>query len=95
MGPGDEFFTTVKIGPPNSWKDAEVEPSSLRTFDYSKYRFKAHNIHLRNMPKFRKNAKKSCQSFRIRITLIALQVAHFFSEHNFFQGSVHLKSKIL
>ena len=35
LRPGDEFFTTATIGPPNSWKDTEVEPSALRTFDYS------------------------------------------------------------
>ena len=35
LGPGDEFFTTATIGPPNNWKDTEVEPSALRTFDYS------------------------------------------------------------
>ena len=35
FGPGDEFFTTATIGPPNSWKDTEVEPSALRTFDYN------------------------------------------------------------
>ena len=34
LGPGDEFFTTATIGPQNSWKDTEVEPSALRTFDY-------------------------------------------------------------
>ena len=34
LGPGDEFFTIATIGPPNSWKDTEVEPSALRTLDY-------------------------------------------------------------
>ena len=36
LGPGDEFFTTATVGPPNSWKDTEVEPSALRTLDYFK-----------------------------------------------------------
>ena len=34
LGPGDEFFITATIWPLNSWKDTEVEPSALRTFDY-------------------------------------------------------------
>ena len=34
LGPGDKFFTNATIGPPNSWKNTEVEPSALRTFDY-------------------------------------------------------------
>ena len=33
LGPWDEFFMTATIGPPNSWKNTEVEPSTLRTFD--------------------------------------------------------------
>ena len=31
----NEYFTTATIGPPNFWKNTEVEPSALRTFDYS------------------------------------------------------------
>ena len=34
FGAWDEFFTTATNGPPNSWKNTEVEPSALRTFDY-------------------------------------------------------------
>ena len=34
FGACDEFFTTPTIGPPNSWKNTEVEPSALGAFDY-------------------------------------------------------------
>ena len=39
FGAFDKFFKNATIGPPNSLRNTEVEPSALRTFDYLNSKF--------------------------------------------------------